>query len=99
MVDQAILDTVSGIDADEMQEWYDSLDDILHRYGADKLEELLIQLQERAYQHGVHLPFTANTPYINTIHHSEQPRFPGDLEIERRIKSIVSARWDHHRTL
>ncbi len=45
MVDQAILDTVSGIDADEMQEWYDSLDDILHRYGADKLEELLIQLQ------------------------------------------------------
>ncbi|MEO2034062.1 MAG: pyruvate dehydrogenase (acetyl-transferring), homodimeric type [Planctomycetaceae bacterium] len=92
MVDQAILDTVSGIDADEMQEWYDSLDDILHRYGADKLEELLIQLQERAYQHGVHLPFTANTPYINTIHHSEQPRFPGDLEIERRIKSIV--RWN-----
>ncbi len=92
MVDQAVPDTVSGIDPDEMQEWYDSLDDILHRYGADKLGELLIQLQERAYEHGVKLPFTANTPYINTIHHSEQPRFPGDLEIERRIKSIV--RWN-----
>lgn len=92
MVDQAVLDTISGIDAEEMQEWYDSLDDILHRYGAEKLGELLIQLQERAYENGVKLPFTANTPYINTIHHSEQPRFPGDLEIERRIKSIV--RWN-----
>ena len=73
MVDQAVLDTISGIDADEMQEWYDSLDDILHRYGSKKLGELLIQLQERAYEHGVKLPFSANTPYINTIHHSEQP--------------------------
>ena len=92
MIDQAVLETISGIDTGEMQEWYDSLDDILHRYGADKLGELLVQLQERAYANGVKLPFTANTPYINTIHHSEQPRFPGDLEIERRIKSIV--RWN-----
>ncbi len=92
MADPAVLETITGIDPEEMQEWYDSLDDILHRYGARKLGELLIQLQERAYENGVKLPFTANTPYINTIHHSEQPRFPGDLEIERRIKSIV--RWN-----
>ncbi|MCH2213345.1 MAG: pyruvate dehydrogenase (acetyl-transferring), homodimeric type [Fuerstiella sp.] len=96
MVNQTVVDinpdAQSGIDPNEMQEWFDSLDDILHRYGSNKLEELLIQLQERAYQQGVKLPFSANTPYINTIHHSEQPRFPGDLEIERRIKSIV--RWN-----
>ena len=92
MVDPAVLESVSGIDTEEMQEWYDSLEDILHRYGPEKLSELLIHLQERAYQHGVKLPFTANTPYINTIHHSEQVRFPGDLELERRIKSIV--RWN-----
>ena len=92
MVDQAVLDTVSGIHPDELQEWYESLEDILHRYGADRLRELLIHLQERAYAHGVTLPFTANTPYINTIHHSDQVKFGGNREIERRIKSII--RWN-----
>lgn len=92
MVDQAILDTVSGIDPAELEEWYESIEDILNRYGPDRLRELLVNLQERAYQHGVRVPFTANTPYINTIHHESQPVFPGDLELERRIKSIV--RWN-----
>ncbi|MEZ6130244.1 MAG: pyruvate dehydrogenase (acetyl-transferring), homodimeric type [Planctomycetaceae bacterium] len=92
MVDPAVRETISGIDTDEMQEWLDSLEDVLHRYGPERLGELLIHLQERAYQRGVKLPFTANTPYINTIHHSEQARFPGDLALERRIKSIV--RWN-----
>ena len=92
MVDPEVLESVSGIDPEELQEWYESLEDVLHRYGPDKLRELLTHLQERAYQRGVKLPFTANTPYINTIHHSEQQRFPGDLALERRIKSIV--RWN-----
>ena len=92
MVDPAVLETISGIEPDELQEWLESLEDILHRYGPEKLGELLVNLQERAYQRGVKLPFTANTPYINTIHHSEQERFPGDLQMERRIKSIV--RWN-----
>lgn len=92
MVDPEVLESVSGIDSDELQEWYESLEDVLHRYGPDKLRELLTHLQERAYQRGVKMPFTANTPYINTIHHSDQQRFPGDLAMERRIKSIV--RWN-----
>ncbi|HAD58566.1 MAG TPA: pyruvate dehydrogenase (acetyl-transferring), homodimeric type, partial [Planctomycetaceae bacterium] len=87
-----MVDPASGIEAEELQEWLESLEDILHRYGPDRLGELLVHLQERAYQRGVKLPFTANTPYINTIHHSDQQRFPGDLELERRIKSIV--RWN-----
>ncbi len=37
-------------------------------------------------------PFTANTPYVNTIPHSLQPEFPGDQQLERRIKSLV--RWN-----
>jgi hypothetical protein len=40
----------------------------------------------------VKLPFTANTPYINTIHHTDQVKFPGNREMERRIKNIV--RWN-----
>lgn len=92
MVDPAVLETISGIEPDELQEWLESLEDILHRYGPEKLGELLVNLQERAYQRGVKLPFTANTPYINTIHHSEQETFPGDIELERRLKSII--RWN-----
>ena len=92
MLDQAVLDTVSGIAPEELDEWYESLEDILHRYGPDRLRELLVHLQERAYARGVMLPFTANTPYINTIHHSEQVKFPGNREMERRIKNLV--RWN-----
>src|SRR5206468_7258010 len=50
------------------------------------------QLQIRAEQAGVKLPFTSNTPYINTIPAHKQPPFPGNREIERRIKSII--RWN-----
>ncbi len=38
------------------------------------------------------MPFSANTPQINTLHHGIEPRYPGDLEIERRIKSLI--RWN-----
>jgi pyruvate dehydrogenase E1 component len=83
---------VSGIEPDELEEWFESLDDVLFRYGPQRLQELLINLQERAYLRGVTLPFTANTPYVNTIPADEQPRYPGNIEIERRIKSII--RWN-----
>jgi len=92
MLDQAILDQVSGIAPEELEEWYESLEDILHRYGEEQLRELLVCLQERAYACGVKMPFTANTPYINTIHHTDQVKFPGNREMERRIKNIV--RWN-----
>ena len=77
MVDPEVLETISGIESDELNEWLESLEDVLHRYGPEKLGELLIHLQERAYQRGVKLPFTANTPYINTIHHIEFGRIFG----------------------
>jgi pyruvate dehydrogenase E1 component len=92
MSDQAFQDQVSGIAPEELEEWYESLEDILHRYGEEKLKSLLVCLQERAYSRGVKLPFTANTPYINTIHHTDQVKFPGNREIERRIKNII--RWN-----
>ncbi|MFN8709414.1 MAG: pyruvate dehydrogenase (acetyl-transferring), homodimeric type, partial [Planctomyces sp.] len=92
MANQAVLQSVTGIDPDELQEWYESLEDVLNRHGAEKLRQLLIHLQERAYARGITFPFSANTPYINTIHHSEQPKFPGNREIERRIKNLV--RWN-----
>jgi len=88
-----ILDATSlEIDSNELDEWFESLDDLLHRHGPDGVRQLMAVLQERSYQRGVSMPFTANTPYINTIHHEQQSRFPGNREIERRIKSII--RWN-----
>lgn len=90
MTDSANPDV--GFDPTELGEWYESLDDLLHRYGREEVQHLLTLLQERAYRRGVHLPFTANTPYINTISTHDQPRFPGNRDVERRIKSII--RWN-----
>jgi pyruvate dehydrogenase E1 component len=80
------------VDATETQEWLDSLEGVLKYGGPDRARFLLSQLRHKAALHGVELPFTANTPYVNTIPVSRQPPFPGIREIERRIKSIV--RWN-----
>jgi len=86
------VDPTAHFDPAELDEWFDSLDDLLHRYGRERVQQMLTLLQERAYQCGVHLPFTANTPYINTIPTQDQPPYPGDRDLERRIKSII--RWN-----
>ena len=92
MVEQLIDGIVEGIDPAELEEWYDSLEDVIRRYGPEKVTQLLINLRERAYVRGVMMPFLATTPYINTINVDEQPAYPGNIEIERRIKSVV--RWN-----
>ncbi|NQV26208.1 MAG: pyruvate dehydrogenase (acetyl-transferring), homodimeric type, partial [Rhodopirellula sp.] len=86
------VDPATNFDPAELDEWFDSLDDLLHRYGRERVQQMLTLLQGRAYQRGVHLPFTANTPYINTIPPQDQPPYPGDRALERRIKSII--RWN-----
>lgn len=76
----------------ENQEWRESLDYVLKEQGPERVRQILRQLQIRAQEQGVSIPFTANTPYINTIPHTRQPVYPGNRELERRIKSIV--RWN-----
>ncbi len=80
------------VDPAETQEWLDSLEYIISSRGQDRAKYLLSVLEARARVEGVDLPIKSNTPYINTIAVSEQPQYPGDREIERRIKSIV--RWN-----
>ena len=75
-----------------MREWLDSLDYVLQSGGPVKVARLLKELTIHARQNGVKLPFTANTPYINTIPDYEQALMPGNPDSERRIKSLV--RWN-----
>jgi pyruvate dehydrogenase E1 component len=76
----------------ESREWIESMDSVIEREGTERAADLLRSLHSWAEAAGVRLPFTANTPYVNTIPVSEQPAFPGDREIERRIKRII--RWN-----
>src|SRR5258708_5624812 len=80
------------IDPVETKEWLDSLEYVLNTKGPERVKQLLAVLDRKARQAGVELPYALNTPYINTIHHTQQPRYPGNRELERRIKSII--RWN-----
>jgi pyruvate dehydrogenase E1 component len=82
----------ADLDATETREWLDSLDYVLQSGGPAKVARLLRELTLYAKQNGVKLPFTANTPYVNTIPFDEQALMPGNPDVERRIKSLV--RWN-----
>lgn len=80
------------VDPAETQEWLESLEYIMSTKGEDRAKYLLSVLEARARVEGVDLPIKSNTAYINTIAKHEQPAYPGNREIERRIKSFV--RWN-----
>ena len=80
------------LDAVETREWLESLDYVLQTGGPSKVARLLRELTLHATESGVTLPFTANTPYINTISADDQALMPGNPDLERRIKSLV--RWN-----
>ena len=80
------------LDRAEVKEWLDSLDSVIDRHGLSTTGRLLQRLTRRAERAGVQLPFTANTPYINTIPPNEEAVYPGDRALETQIKSLV--RWN-----
>jgi len=77
---------------EEIWEWIESFDTVVEQGGRDLASKILQEIRNRALACGVQVPFTANTPYLNTIHLSQQAPFEGDQEIERKIKSLV--RWN-----
>ncbi|HNQ22005.1 MAG TPA: pyruvate dehydrogenase (acetyl-transferring), homodimeric type [Phycisphaerae bacterium] len=84
--------TLTDTDPAETQDWIDSLRGVAQAAGVQRAQYLLARLIAWGQQHNIVAPFTAKTPYVNTIPPAEQPAYPGDREIERRIKSYV--RWN-----
>src|SRR6476660_1857119 len=82
----------SEIEALEQREWRESLDYVIQQGNRDRVHRLLASLRDHARAEGVGLPFSAVTPYINTIRVEDETPLPGSQEIERRIKSLV--RWN-----
>ena len=79
-------------DPDDTSAWLESFDTVLRSQGPGRGRYLLARLIEYGFSNGITLPFTANTPYVNTIPLEDQPMYPGDRDIERRIRSII--RWN-----
>ena len=79
-------------DADETQDWVDSLDSIAANEGPDRAQFILYRLLKRARQLNIGLPPLTQTRYINTISPEQEPEFPGDEQMERRIRRMV--RWN-----
>lgn len=79
-------------DPQETQEWLDALEAVVQFEGTDKAHHLIATLIEKARVHGIDIPYSANTPYINTIALEEQDNYPGDLTLEQRVRSIL--RWN-----
>ena len=86
------MSEIPDIDQQETQEWLDALDAVLEREGAERAHFLLEKLTEKARRSGAHLPFSANTAYLNTIPVHQEDRCPGDLAMERRIRAFI--RWN-----
>jgi pyruvate dehydrogenase E1 component len=82
----------ADIDPAETSEWLGSLDYVLKTKGPERVQFLMDQLRYRAALEGVEVVGDTNTPYINTIPAKKQPPYPGNRELERRIKSII--RWN-----
>ena len=86
------VDVSALLDAD-WPEWRSALEDIRREYGNEGVRALLRRLQEYSIDQGVTLSDALlNTPYTNSIGPEEQPPYPGDLELEKRIENII--RWN-----
>jgi pyruvate dehydrogenase E1 component len=83
--------TPPDLDRSETGEWLEALDDVIATQGEERARFLLQRLLDHAYRRTVPLP-VPTTPYVNTIPAHEQPPFPGDRRLERKIKSLV--RWN-----
>lgn len=79
-------------DPTETREWLDAIDSVIREEGIDRARFLLEKLSERATRNGMPLPFTLTTPYRNTIPVNQEVKMPGDLFLERRIRSLI--RWN-----
>ena len=77
----------------DWQEWRLALEDVRREFGDDAVRTLLRRLQEHSINQGVTLSESPmNIPYLNSLNSDEQPIYPGDLEIEKKIENII--RWN-----
>ncbi|MDA9671757.1 pyruvate dehydrogenase (acetyl-transferring), homodimeric type [bacterium] len=87
-----MINNYNDNDPQETQEWIESIEDALEEHGYERARFLLETLIDYAQAKGARLPFNTNTPYLNTILPEQEPEYPGNKVIERKIKSAI--RWN-----
>jgi pyruvate dehydrogenase E1 component len=83
---------VPDFDPEETAEWLDSLDAAIDERGRERARYLMLRLIERAREKRVAVPEMRSTDYVNTIATKDEPFFPGNEEIERKI--LNATRWN-----
>ncbi len=86
------VDTGEDLNPQETSEWLEALDGVVEEDGPERASYLLDRLTGRAALYGATRPIKLTTPYVNTIPVEEEVPYPGNREIERRIKSLI--RWN-----
>ncbi|TVT48934.1 MAG: pyruvate dehydrogenase (acetyl-transferring), homodimeric type [Denitromonas halophila] len=79
-------------DAQETQEWLDALGGVIANEGPQRAHFLIEKLIEEGREEGIDIPYSATTQYINTIPASQQPKYPGDPDMEIKLHSYI--RWN-----
>ncbi|GAB3821373.1 pyruvate dehydrogenase (acetyl-transferring), homodimeric type [Tessaracoccus terricola] len=79
-------------DPDETSEWLESLDGVIEHGGQNRARYVMLKLLERARERHIGVPSLTGTDYVNTIPASEEPNFPGDEDLERKIRRLL--RWN-----
>ena len=82
----------NDVDPIETNDWLAAIDSLIREEGIERAQFIIDQVMQQARAGGVSLPSGITTDYVNTIPVSEQPAYPGNLDIERRIRSYV--RWN-----
>ena len=79
-------------DAQETQEWVEALEGVIANEGAERAHFLIEKLIEEGREEGINIPYSATTQYINTIPANQQPKYPGDADMEIKLHSYI--RWN-----
>ncbi len=92
VISDGLPSQLPDIDPEETSEWVESLDGLIDEHGAKRARYVMLRLLERARERQVGVPPLTSTDYINTIPPEQEPWFPGDEFIERRIRAFI--RWN-----
>jgi len=83
---------LNDVNPEETQEWIDALEAVIEEEGSERAHFLVSQLIDNARRNGADIPHSGNTAYLNTIPVNQEPKMPGNRDLERKIRSII--RWN-----
>ncbi len=86
------LTSNTDIDPEETREWIEAIQSVIENEGSERAGYLIETLVSAARSAGTNIPFSATTPYVNTIQTEQQPKYPGKTDLERTVRSYV--RWN-----